>query len=329
MVLFLVVLVVFSGCSNSLILPSQINNRQIKADTILERQSFIHNNLLYMYTLTNGDKCIDRIYTFNYDPDDLTINKDVNLEEIYEDSFLLKYTYLYLDGKKSSDFQVQKSTRDKIDDLPWYCDQFFYIKNADDKNCVQAYHSNEIGTNGTVFDNEYYYYSYDDTGKLVSITDDCNDTYYLFYDEQGNLQEKSYSVIESNYEKKSFSYEVEDGNLIKVYVCDAEDGSIINRYEYDYDTSGNIIEERNYAYRKEKEELLYNVLTYTYDDGNISETVEKQYNVNEKNYDTISKDYIYDDNNNIIKIIMDNGKSIKYILFFYTDTPTEYFNINQ
>lgn len=324
-ILLLVLLTVFSGCSGGLMIPSPKTNRQIIAETILDRQSSINNNSLYMYTLTNGNKCIDKVYTFNYNPDDLMVNGDTDFEDIYEDSYLVKYSYLYFSGKRNSDIQVQKSTRDEVEDSPWYCDQFFYFKSQEDKDKIQVYQSYEIGTNGTAYDNDDYYYSYDNTGKLSGITDDNNYTYCLFYDEQGILQEKSYSVTESNYDRKMFSYKIEDENIVIVYVYDAEDGDIINRYEYDYDINGNITKERYYIYREEEEELLYNVLTYTYDDnGNISETVEEQYDVNEKDYDTVSKEYIYDADNNVIKIIRDNGKSVKYTLFFYTDSPAEY-----
>ena len=252
------------------------SNQQINANIVLDRQISGTQYFLFNYSFTNGNECIDKVYTFNVDPD--TLPENDNYIETYENNYLKKYSYLYLNGEKDSDIQVQKYIRDDIADQPWYCDQYYYIKSSEHKDKIQAYHSYEIGKNGTVFDNEYFYYTYDDNGRLTETMDDVGYENYFYYDEQGVLAGRTFDVVESDYDEKSYSYESEDGNIVKVYVHNAENGNIISRYEYEYDSSNRIIKEMNYSYYKNEEKRLNSTTAYNYDEnGNISKIIDEQY----------------------------------------------------
>lgn len=293
------------------------SNQQIIADTVLDRQIAGTQYWLYNNSFTNGNDCIDKVYVFNTDPD--------TLSEDYENNYLKKYSYLYLNGKKDLDIQVQKYIRDDIDDKPWYCDQYFYIKSQEHKDKMQAYHSYEIGTSGKVYDNEYFCYTYDDNGRLTEIMDDVSDENYFYYDEQGVLERRTFYSTESNYDEKTYSYESEAGNIVKVYVYNAENGNTLNRHEYEYDSKNHITKETNYSYYKNEEKRIFSTISYSYDDnGNIIKIVREQYDSDIEDYTTTSEQYFYNDNNNISKIVTDNGKSIEYTVLVYTDHPETY-----
>lgn len=308
------------------LLPSNNINQQIKSETVLDREIAGTQYSLYNYSFTNGSDCIDKIYVFNVDPN--TLLEKGNNDEIYENNYINKYSYLYLDGKKDSTIQVQKYSRDNIDEDPWYCDKYFYVRNLDNKDQLQAYHSYEIGTSGTVYDNEYFYYTYDDSGKLVETMDDIGKKNYFYYDEKGVLSGRTFDVTYT-YTEKSYSYESIDDNIAKVFSIDPESGNTIGRYEYEYDFNNRIVNENYYSYSNNEEKRLSSSISYCYDDvGNISKITDKQYDSDTEEYETTTKSYFYDDNNNLSKIITDCGKSIEYTIFIYTNDPEEYFNEN-
>lgn len=300
-------------------------NQQIKADSVLDRQISGTQYFLFNYSFTNGNECVDTVYVFNTDPDTLVEND----AEAYDNNFLKKYSYLYLNGEKDSDIQVQKYTRDDIEDAPWYRDQYYYIKSSEHKDKLQAYHSYEIGTSGTVYDNEYFYYSYDDNGLLTDIMDELGDKNYFYYDEKGILKSRTFDAAESNYNEKLYSYESKDGNVVKVYVHNAENGNTISRYEYEYDSSNRIIKEVAYSYYQNEEKRINNTTSYSYNEnGNISKIIEEKYDSDTDSYKTTSKEYSYNDNNDINKIVADNGKSVEYTVFVYSKNPNSYIEEN-
>lgn len=302
-------------------IQSKSANQQIIADTVLDRQLPGTQYWLYNYSFTNSNECLDKIYIFNVDPD--------VLDDDYENNYLKKYSYLYLHGKKDSHIQVQKYTRDDIVDEPWYCNQYYYIKSEEHKDKIHAYHSYEIGTAGTIFNNEYFCYTYDDSGRLTETLDDVSDTYYCYYDEQGILKGRTFSSTESDYDEKSYSYERENGNIVKVYIYNTENGNTIGRYEYEYDSDNHIIKENVYSYYENEEKRLRSSTFYSYDDnGNVSKIVKEEYDSDTDSYKTTSKSYFYNDNNNLSKIIEGKGKSIEYTVLVYSDKPNSYVEEN-
>lgn len=306
--------------------PIKSINHQIKSEIILDKQISGSQYSLYNYSFTNGSDCIDKIYVFNVDPD--TLSEEENKAKIYENNYINKYSYLYLNGKTDSSIQVQKYSRDYINEEPWYCDQYFYIRNLDDKEKLQAYHSYDIGTNGTVFDNEYFYFTYDGSGALIETTDYLGDKNYFYYDEQGVLVGRTFDVTYT-YDEKTYSYEKANGNIVKVFSKDPESGYTIGRWEYKYDLNDRIINENYYSYSNNVEKRLSSSVSYSYDDvGNISKIIDKQYDSDIEEYKTTTKSYFYEDNNNLSEIITDDGKSIEYTIFIYTNDPEEYFNEN-
>lgn len=326
LVLAITILSIFSGCVSSSSIKSK-TNKQIKADSVLDRQISGTQYLLFNYSFTNSNECIDKVYIFDVDPD--TLSEIGNYPEVYENNYLKKYSYLYLNGKEDSDIQVQKYTRDDIDDQPLYCDQYYYIKSSEHKDKLQVYHSYEIGTSGMVFDNDYFYYTYDDNGRLIETMDDVGYENYFYYDEQGVLERRTFDFIESDYDEKTYSYEIEDGNIVKVYVHNAENGNTLSRYEYEYDSDNRIIKEVVYSYYQNEEKRISNTTSYSYNEnGNISMMVYEKYDSDTDSYKSTSKSYFYNDNNNISRIVTYNGKSVEYTVFVYTDTPTEYLNEN-
>lgn len=313
--------------NNSLLIGSKKTNQQIDADTVLDRQISGTEELLYNYTFVNGSESLDTIYVFDDNPD--TLSEGNNYLEMYENNYIKKFSYLYLNGKKSSDIQVRKYTCDDKTDQPWYCDQYFYVKSQEHKNKLQAYHSYEISTVGTTYEDEYFYYTYDDGGRLAETMDDIGDVNYFYYDKQGILERRTFGVTESNYDEKTYSYEMEGKKIVKVYVRDAENGNTLNRYEYEYDSNNRISKETNYSYYNNEEKHISDTTSYSYDDnGNISKIIEKQYYSISESYRTTSKLYFYNNNNNISKIVTENEKSKAYTVFIYSDKPTEYTNEN-
>lgn len=307
------------------LLTSKNINQQIKSKIVLDREIAGTQYSLYNYSFTNGSECLDKIYIFETDPDSFTGEDDT---QIYENNFIKKYSYLYLDGKKDSTIQVQKYSRDDIDEDPWYCDQYFYVRNLDDKNKLQAYHSYDIGKDGTIFDNEYFGYTYDDSGKLIETMDDIGDKNYFYYDEQGILTGRTFDATYT-YEEKTYSYESIDGNIVTVFSKDPESGNTIGRYEYEYDLNNRIINENYYSYSDNVEKRLSSSVAYSYDDaGNLSKLIDKQYDSDTEEYEITTESYFYKDNNNLSKIITENEKSIEYTIFIYTNDPAEYFNEN-
>lgn len=305
--------------------PSKKSNQQIKADTLLERQISGAQYWLYNYSFTNGNECIDKVYIFNFNPDTLSLSEDGGYNEAYENNYLKKYSYLYLDGKKDSIIQVQKYTRDDIADQPWYCDQYYYIKSSEYKDKIVKYQSYEIGIDGTIFDNEYFHYTYDDNGRLTETMDDVGYKNYFYYDEQGVLTGRTFDVTESNYDEKSYSYEMDNENIVKVYVHNPKTGNTLSRYEYEYDSANHIIKETVYNYYKNEEKRVSSTTVYSYDNNsNISKITEEKYDSDTDSYKKTSKEYFYNDNNNISKIVTDNGKSIEYTVLVYTDQPESY-----
>lgn len=354
LVLAITILAIFVGCTNASNIDSQYENngvnneienketkssfslsktkinQQIKADIVLDREISGTQRLLYNYSFTNGNKYIDTIYDFNVDPDTLITDETLTYET-YENNYVKKYSYLYLNGKSDSDIQVQRRIYNDLDDEIWYDYQCFYIRSSEYNDKLQAYHSYDIGTSGTVFEDEYFCYSYDDNGLLTDTTDDTGYKNYFYYDDQDILVSRTFDVTESDYYQKNYSYEKDSdkGNIITVYVYNSETGNTLNRYEYSYNSNNCITEEVVYTYVNNEEKRVKRHLSYTYDDsGNILSTLEEVYNSDTEEYDTTSMYYYYNDNNNIDKIITDNGKSVKYTVFVYTDNPAEYINEN-
>lgn len=351
LVLVIMILTIFAGCTNSQNSDSQYENngvnneientetksslslvkgkpnQQSTAEIVLDREIPGTQYPLFDFSFTNGNECVDKLYVFNVDPD--TIVENNSDTEVYENNYINKYTYSYLNGKRDSDIQVQRYSRDDITDEPWYCDQYFYIKCSNYKDKLQAYHSYEIGTNGSVFEGDYFYYSYNENGLLTNTMDDTGYENYFYYDEQGVLECRTFDVVESDYDEKTYSYVSEDGNIVTVYVYNPETGNTINRYEYEYNSDNCIINESVYSYVKNEEKRMKRTTSYSYDDnGNISKIIEDIYDNDTDSYITTSKSYFYNDNNNISRIVTDDGKSVKYTVFVYTDNPAEYINEN-
>lgn len=337
LVLIIVILTILVGCANSQnrnfqyensfsdeIENRSTNNHQIKAETVLEREISGTQYSLFNFSFTNGNEYVDKLYIFNVDPDTLTEN---NIDA-FENNYVNKFIYSYLNGKSDSDIQVKKYSRDNTADEPWYCDQYFYIKCQDYKDKLNVYHSYEIGIDGSVFENDYFHYSYDDNGLLINTMDDTGYENYFYYDGQGVLQHRTFDATET-YEEKTYSYVRENENIVTVYVYDPITGNTISRYEYEYNSDNYIMNESIYSYVENEEKRMKMSTIYSYDDnGNISKIVKDIYDNDTDSYITTSNSYLYNDNNNISRIVTDDGKSVKYTVFFYSDNPAEYVNEN-
>lgn len=319
---------VFSGCYSNISSAGTASsfstesdkrvNHQIYTKNVLERKIPSNVDSFFNYSFTNGNDCIDKIYIFKSDPNEF-INDDSYLEK-FENNYIRKYEYLYLNGNKDSNIQVKKYSRDVVDDSPWYCDQYYYIKNLENKDKISAYHSYEIGTNGTVYDNEYFYFAYDDNGKLTYTSDDVGYENYFSYDEYGVLSGRTF-----DYKEEHYSYEREGENIVKVYVHDAQNGDTIDRYDYEYDFDNRIVSEKNYTYKNNEESRLYESSSYSYNEnGNISIISTEAYDSDTESYKVTRKSYYYDDNNNISQIITEKNEKAEYMLFVYSENPNEY-----
>lgn len=328
----LIIILSFTGCNMKESIFSVQNekkvNQQIKADTLLDRQ-IPNNPTIYNYSFVNGDVYLDAVYIFNTDPDVLLSSQSVGYLELWENNYLKKYSYLYLNGEKDMGIQVQLYTRDEIDDQPWFSDQYYYTKSSEHQDKLQTYHSYGIGISGTVFDGEFYDYKYDENNKLIERIDDRGYSIYFYYDQYGILDRRTFEVG-ATYDEKYYSYEVEDGNIIRIFSYNAQNNNITNRYEYEYDSSNRIIKESIYNYyenyygytHENVEKSLIGTTSYVYDaDGNISNVILEQYDSENDEFDTTYKYYYYNENNNLVQMVVNRGNSTTYYILEYTDNP--------
>ncbi len=305
----------FTGCHTSTPNTDKKINNQIAATTYLDQQISCNGHSLYDYSLTNGNDCIDKIYKFESDPYNF-----IDDQNYLEENYTVKYEYSFLDGNKSNNIKVQKYSRDRNDEQPRYCMQFFFMKDIDKKENLAVYKSFEIGTNGSVWDNEYFGYSYDDNDRLINVMyDDLGHENYFYYDEDGFLSCRTFGddVAYYSYEKD------EAGNILSVKKSD--DYDVLGRYDYEYDSDNHIISEKSYTFKNNAEERLSETKTFSYnEDGNISIISTEAYDSDTESYKVTRKSYYYDDNNNISQIITEKNEKAEYMLFVYSENPNEY-----
>lgn len=293
-------------------------NHQVVATTLLDREVPTNNYGLFEYSFTNGGQYIDRVYAF-------ASNAAESIEsENYEDNFTIKYCFLYEDGNKDSALQVQEYYRENSGDEPSYDNQYYFVRDFEDRQRIGAYHSYEIDTSGTVYDNNYLSFSYDENGNLTETSNDLSDKNYYYYDEYGVLSEKNYDN-----ENTTYTYEKDGhGNIINVTKYKGEKKK---RYcEYEYDLNNNITKESYDFFNSDGEQQLLKTTLYTYDENeNITNiSVEKYSEYTGEYRDTETTTYYYNNNNNVVKVIISDKYSTNYMLFEYTDNPTPYYNEN-
>lgn len=293
-------------------------NHQVVATTLLDRELPTNNYGLFEYCFTNGNQYIDRVYAF-----ESNTGESIGSEN-YEDNFTMKYCFLYANGNKDSSLQVQEYYRENIGEEARYENQYYFIRDFDDKQRIGTYHSYEIGNSGTVYDNDYLHFSYDENGKLTETSDNLGDKNYYYYDEYGVLSEKYYDNENTTYTYEKDGY----GNIINVTKYKGEKKKC--HCEYEYDANNNITKESYYFFNSDGEQQLLKTTLYTYDENeNITSiSVEKYSEYTGEYKDTEVTTYYYNDNNNIMKITISDKYSTNYMLFEYTDNPTPYYNEN-
>lgn len=297
-------------------------NHQIVATTLLDREVPTNNYGPFSYSFTNGSEYLDKVYMFKNNPSELT--GEENSIDDYENNFSMKMLFLYEDGNKDYTLQVQEYYRENSDDAPQYDEQYFFVRDFENRDRLSAYHSYEIGSSGTVYDNNYFSFLYDENGKLTETSNDLGDKNYYYYDEYGILSERNYDNENTTYTYEKDGY----GNIINVTKYKGEKKK---RYcEYEYDSNNNIIKESYYFFNSDGEQQLFKTTLYSYDENeNITSISVDKYSEYTGEYkDTEVTTYYYNDNKNIIKATISDKYSTNYMLFEYTDNPTPYYNEN-
>lgn len=307
-----------NNSSYSGLLPSYENkkNHQVIATTLLDRE--LPNYGLLQYAFTNGGECIDRVYGFKSNPAEFTESE--NYIEDYENNFTMKYCFLYRDGNKDDDLQVQEYYRENSGDEPWYDNQYHFVKDFENKQSLSAYYSYEIDRNGNIWNEDDFRYLYDEYGKLTEISNGSSNTSYYYYDGYGVLSEKHVDNESTTYTYEKDSY----GNIVQVTKYKGESKK---RYcEYEYDSNNNITKESYYFFNSDGEQQLFKTTLYTYDENeNITSISVEKYSEYTGNYeDTETTTYYYNNNNNVIKATISDMYSTIYMVFEYTDDPTSY-----
>lgn len=296
-------------------------NHQVVATTLLDREVPTNSYGLFSYSFSNGSEYLDKVYMFKNNPSELTGGE--NSIDDYENNFTMKLLFLYEDGNKDYTLQVQEYYRENSGDEPSYDNQYYFVRDFEDRQRIGAYHSYEIGTSGTVYDNNYLSFSYDETGNLTETSDDLGDKNYYYYDEYGVLSEKYYDNENTTYTYEKDGY----GNIINVTKYKGEKKKRYCEYEYDLN---NITKESYYFFNSDGEQQLLKTTLYTYDENeNITNiSVEKYSEYTGEYRDTETTTYYYNNNKNVVKVIISDKYSINYMLFEYTDSPTPYYNEN-
>lgn len=318
----------FSGCSTNStsantsnpLVPAKDINRQIDALNYTEQVGRAGNKY-YFYSFTNGGKYLDRIFVLQSDSDHLV---DANDLESLELNYYDKYEYSYLNGDPESSFEVKCYTRDDIDEEPWYHYRYSFGRDFDYREKLGVLHSYDIGTSGRTWDDLYYNYTYDESGKLIERSD-AHRYDYFSYDANGLLTIADYDGDPIYY----YTYSKDNnGNILTI--TKTMDGEIKSVYEYGYDENNRIISETEYAYSDNELKRTQEIKTYSYDDeGNISDLSTQTYDVDIDDYRTTNKTYYYDEDNNISQIVeYEDDGDIEYTIFVYTKTPEGYTKIN-
>lgn len=325
--LLVLVLQLFAGCStnnsssniSNPLAPTKDANRQISVLNYTD-QICRAGNKYYFYSFTNGKNVLDRIYVLQSDSDDFVDTNDMKSLEL---NYYKKYEYSYLDGDPESSFEVKCYTRDDIDEEPWYHYRYSFGRDFDYREKLGVLHSYDIGTNGQEWDDLYYNYTYDESGKLTECSDAHRDDYFS-YDANGLLTIADYdgdSIYYYTYSKDN------NGNVLTITKTMA--GEIKSVYEYGYDEKNRIISETEYAYSDNELKWAQEIKTYSYDDeGNVSTLSTQTYDIDIEDYKTTDQTYYYDEDNNISQIVeYEDDGDIKYTIFVYTQTPEGYTQI--
>ena len=321
--LLILALLLFSGCSadgsgvnssNSL-MPKNDANRQINVLNYTEQLGLVGNNY-YFYSFTNGKKYLDRIYVLQSDSDNLV---DANNLESLELNYYRKYEYSYLNGDPESSFKVKCYIRDDIDEEPWYHYMYSFGRDFDYREKLGVLHSYDIGTSGRTWDDLYYNYTYDESGKLIERSDAQNYDYFS-YDSEGHL-------IIANFDSVPIYYtysEDSSGNILSI--TKTTDGEVKSVYEYEYDENNRIISETEYVYSDNELKRTQEINTYSYDDeGNVSNLSVQAYDSDSEDYKTSTLNYYYDEDNNVSQIVeYEDDGDVEYRIFVYTQTPEGY-----
>jgi YD repeat-containing protein len=303
---------------NNKISSSDKKNDQTAVLNLLDRETTPLNYGLFQNSFTNGKEYLKTMYAFKSNPEEFSY--DENYIDAYEANYTMKYEFLYENGDANLTVQAQEFSRDSSDEPADFEHSYYFGRDYENKNRLQAYNSYWIDSQNEEHDDDYWYYSYDENGNLTEMSDATGDDNYYYYDGYGVLSEKYYD--DDTY---SFTYEKdENGNISSVSRYIGE--TLKRRYEYEYDFDGNIVKETFYYYDSDKGEMLLSVSSFNYDEhGNVTtETKEKYSEFSGEYEDTETTSYYYNENYNIVKKTITDKYSTYYLIYEYTDSPTPY-----
>lgn len=270
-------------------------NNQTIVLNFIDRDATPFNYDLFRDTFTNGKEYLKTIYMFNTNPEKFLY--DANYLDAYNTNYNIKYEFLYENSDIDLNVQVQEYSRDSSNESADFEHSYFFVRDDENKNRLQAYHSNWIDSQNEEHDDDYWYYSYNEYGNLTDMSDATGNKNCYYYDGYGVLSEKYY-----NDELYSYTYEKdENGNITNAsrYI----DNTLKRRYEYEYDFYGNIVKETFYYYDSNKGKMLLSLSTFIYDQhGNITtETIETYNESSGEHENTKTTSYYYNKNYNIVK----------------------------
>lgn len=325
LIVMISIALMFTGCSNDLtvgILNSSRNkNRQIDVTTILGREIPSSRMSYYNYSKTNGKMALDKIYYFNSSPNDIG-------EENYENAFTKKYEYRYLNGDRNASINVRRFMRNNEGDEPKYNAMYYFICGESYTDLLEGYRSYDVGSNGSIWSDEFINYIYDENKRLSEYTDDRNASYYFKYDDDGLLTARSYDSLDYDYSYSNFMIEKNDKGkpvTVKRYnEPDFNNCKYLFTYEYDEKTNNLKSETKYYIDKENKENKRYHAEFLYNENGSVSEIREEKYSKEKEGFINSIKSYEYDENQNVSQITIEDDGEYEFVVFEYTANPAAY-----
>ena len=268
-----------------------------------------NNNLLHEITVD------DFTYTFNYNNFDQISSVEINSEVI------VSYTYVTKsDGINTYQTSlIETKTYANGDYYYFTYNSFDQLKTISFNNTLRyEYVYDSSGILGIVKDlenNHLYNYNYDMSGKLETITDESENTITYEYDTSGRVSTYTYDI--SGIERRVyFHYNQTTG-------------------EYDYTTysNGQNLVSKYYNYQNDSLRRLNDIqlyvttneifqMTFIYDDNRVvnGNATQRIYNIvyDFDNDSDFKYFYTYDDNQNIISIVVTTMSGTPYEVYAYT-----------
>lgn len=158
--------------------------------------------------------------------------------------------------------------------------------------------------------NKVYHYSYDDQGRLLTISIDADGGQYTivtcFYNERGKLTCVQYEPPEQSMMEYAFEYD-ESGKLVRYLrwnYAEPNNGPLHEKITYHYDDFGNLYEiNKDPGYSTP-------CWTFRYQDNELTDI---EYRVQYYNAEDEIRDYILDRNGNVSSISCSNGSQTAYL----------------